>query len=108
MSELNQAKAEAAKEEGQLRVLLSSASFNDQIQTLIDELAATGKEFTSTDLRVLAAERDLPFPSHPNAWGAAMSKAARRKAIRPTGRYVKSPFVSCHSAVVAVWVGGEA
>ena len=98
---------EALKDEGQARVLGNSPAFREQVRALIIEYARRGEPFTSTDLRAAAAVRGIAEPSHPNAWGAAFTSAAKLGIIEKTGDYEKSPVPTCHAAIVALWVGKE-
>ena len=104
--ESNASEAERLKIEGQELVAANAADvFRVGVRQIICAIARSGREFTGVEVRDRAKVIGLAPPQHPNAWGAAMGGAARDGIIRATGAYVKSPVVSRHSAVVAVWVG---
>ena len=59
-------------------------------------------EFTGEDLRVWLQSYDI-FPLHPNAWGALISTAVKRKLIVPTGSYTQMKSRSSHARKTAVY-----
>ena len=75
------------------------------VSMVISDLARVGVTFTGDNVRQVAAAKNVPEPHHPNAWGAAISAAAKAKRIRKTGRYLPSAIASRHGAMVAEWVG---
>lgn len=96
---------EAAKEAGTALVIENNKRFSEAVKALIAEFAAKPDEFTSTDVRLRAAELGIPEPSHPNAWGACFFAAAKAGIIEKTGEYKPSAFEKSHAAIVAIWKG---
>lgn len=74
---------------------------------VIATLARRSEPFTGDDVRAEALARLLGQPSHPNAWGAAMSAARKRGLIEAVG-YTASTQVSRHGAIVRQWRGANA
>ena len=74
------------------------------VARVIAMLARRAEPFTGDDVRAQALERSLGQPSHPNAWGAAMSTASKRGVIQAVG-YAASTQVSRHGAIVRQWRG---
>ena len=77
------------------------------IARVIALLARQAETFTNDDVRAQALERSLGEPTHPNAWGAAMSTARKRGVIQAVG-YTASTQVSRHGAIVRQWRGADA
>ena len=77
------------------------------VARVIAMLARRAEPFTGDDVRAQALERSLGQPSHPNAWGAAMSTASKRGVIQAVG-YTASTQVSRHGAIVRQWRGADA
>lgn len=69
------------------------------VDALIARYAATGRPFSSNDLR-----DQLPEGIRPGAIGGRYSYAAKRGLIRPVG-YVASTDPKTHSHPVRVWQG---
>lgn len=67
----------------------------------IEQLAATGEEFTAYDL---VTRLDVPEPPHPNHWGRRLQIASRRGVIAKV-RYCRSHRRTVAGSAVAVWVG---
>ena len=102
---LDPEESERRKAEGQRIVTANEREhWKMRIALVIDGLRRRGLPFTGDDVRERAAARGIPEPHHPNAYGAAMTAAARKGRIQKTGRYVKSSIPSRHAAVVAEWV----
>lgn len=93
---------DARKAEGQDSVATNNEDWLNQVLSAISFLAASGKEFTVEDVRHFC--NGLGHPTHPNAWGAAFSRAARQGLIVRTG-YRKNGLPSAHARVVATWKG---
>ena len=98
----NLAEGQRRKEAGIEQVLSNGAAFKDQVRILIRIVARRGLEFTNDDVRALASELGVEEPHHPNAWGAAVSSAAKAGEIERVG-YRKSAAISRHAGLVAVW-----
>ena len=94
---------EEAKQEGQHRVTENQqAEWKADVAVIIEQLARRPNGFTGDDVRELASTAGIGEPTHPNAWGAAMSAAAKRGLIQAVG-YERSAMPSRHAAVVRVW-----
>lgn len=92
---------ELLKEQGTSRAdQAADAMWKQLADAAIDRLAASGKPFTTDDVRELG----VPDPSSPKAWGARMLSAAKSGRIRRVG-YQPSRRPSVHAHPVAVWVG---
>lgn len=65
----------------------------------IEHFAASGRVFSSDDVRTL-----VPDPRSPRAWGARFHMAATRGRIVPAG-FVKSAKAGNRSAPVRLWRG---
>lgn len=91
------------KEAGTALVRANSGLWKDKAAAVIEQLAARKSEFTSDDLRDFATKCGLEDPHHVNAWGAAMSAAAKRNVIQATGRFIRSNRPDAHSRMVGVW-----
>lgn len=78
------------------------AAWMEAATCVLESLANRGSEFTSDDLRRECDAKWVCEPSHPNAWGAVFSKAAKAGLIERIG-YRKSTLPSAHARVVAVW-----
>jgi hypothetical protein len=71
----------------------------------IDQLAATGADFTSEDVVALVGlPRGKPGTNRNNAVGAAFSGAARRGVIREVGR-TNASRPALHARRLTVWRG---
>lgn len=78
-------------------------SFCDTITGIIAALVMVKATITSDDVRNAAAIAGVERPNHPNAWGAAMTSAARKGFIEKTGEYTKSKTKTRNSGLIAVW-----
>lgn len=77
------------------------------VARVIATLGGRGEPFTNDDVRAEADQRLLGEPTHPNAWGAAMSSARKRGLIKSVG-YTASTQISRHGAIVRQWRGADA
>lgn len=67
----------------------------------IEELAATGREFTTDDVWLAIAPEDKPREMR--ALGAVIVKARRDGVIESTGRYAPSTIPECHRRPKLTW-----
>lgn len=77
------------------------------IRSTIEMLAATGKQFTSDDVRA-SLDRDpqtkpLIDAVHPNAIGASFNAIKSQGIIEPCG-YSKSKRPEAHARIIRVWI----
>jgi len=91
------------KKRGQMLVSANAGDWKDLALDVIRDLAQHHAEFTADEVRQAAQALQLPEPHHPNAWGAAMSTAARRTYIVDTGRSRKSQQASANSRKLTIW-----
>lgn len=92
---------ENRKAEGQAKVTENNEAWMEMAINSIRLVASGQLPFTVEELRAF-----LPAPSHPNAWGAAFSAAAKQGLIVRTG-YAKNKLASAHGRVVATWRGAK-
>jgi hypothetical protein len=64
--------------------------------------ASLPMEFTGEDVRK-AFEKEGRFPEHPNAWGALMNTASKRRIIEKTGNYTQMKMEQSHARETALW-----
>lgn len=95
---------EARKAEGQELVAANNADWLDTVDYAILCHANSGRTFTVEDVRIRCRGVALPEPKHPNAWGAAFSRAAKQGLIERVG-YQKNRLASAHSRIVSTWRG---
>lgn len=69
----------------------------------IRAMAATGKEFTASDLTALGVDT----PDHPSRWGSVFAKAKQLKLIRKVG-YGTSKREGRNGGSCAIWQGVDA
>lgn len=69
---------------------------------LSDYVKASDEAFTSEDVRVYAAGRELPEPPHLRAWGGVFQRAARQGLIVKDG-HTTARAVHVHCSIVALW-----
>ena len=93
---------EQLKEEGTNRVLSHNGEWKESVRSVLLEVIKSGRQFTSDDLRIACEARHLPPPRHHNAWGAAMSAAAKAGLIVKV-QYRKSQLAPAHARIIAVW-----
>ena len=95
---------EQLKQEGCAVVAFNAGPlWNRAVDECIAECALAFDEFTYDDVRRLAAQRGIPEPHHPNAWGARMHAAARHGICRMTGRRRRSLRGIAHARQVEIW-----
>lgn len=95
--------AQQAAQRGMARALPDEEdAWRLRYERAVCDLAASGREFISDDLRAIAG--DPPAWVHPNAAGAIVSRLAKLGVIRCVG-YGRSARVVGHSNVVRRWVG---
>ena len=70
-------------------------------KTVVQHLAASGREFTPDDIWTAGLER----PREARALGPVMMWAVRTKVIEPTGAWRNSTQKSQHATPVRVWRG---
>lgn len=96
---------EARKAEGQEQVAEHNEAWMDYVTSAIACFAKSGIEFTSEDVRTYCGTwAAFSSPKHPNAWGAAFSRAAKQGLIERVG-YQKNRLASAHSRIVSTWRG---
>lgn len=84
------------------KVSLNNNSFMDRaIQQLrywvdIGNARQMIDEFTGEDMRIWLQAVDI-VPAHPNAWGALISTAVKRKIIVGTEKYVSMKSIKSHA-----------
>ncbi len=61
-----------------------------------------GREVTGEDIRFRCEQRSLR-PHHPNAWGALVNTAVRRKLLIPTDKFVSMKDKSSHARMTRVY-----
>lgn len=103
------AEAKALRDAGFAQVLDAfTASLMDHVVLAIHRLARSGAPFTSDDVYArLRPEARAALAAHPNAIGALMQQAARRREIQKTGAYVQSTRPERRAGTVAVWRGED-
>jgi len=93
-------RAQALKEEGIARTLAAErAAWKADVTAAVMRIRP-GTEFTSQTVQRMVNRE----PHHPNCWGATINGIAKQGLCRGTGRYIKSERVSCHAAVIQVWI----
>ena len=99
--ELGQALAEQGMATADLN---ADRAWRSRVDDAIALLAAGAGDFTAEDVRALAG--DPPAGTSPNAMGALLHAAARRRWIRRIG-YRPARRPSLHAHPIAVWIGWE-
>lgn len=78
------------------------AKADEALRLFAAGMRASGKAFTSEDVRNSIVAAFVPQPPHLRAWGAVFQRAARAGLITKAG-IVESRAAHCHCAHVASW-----
>lgn len=89
------------RDQGRRDVAAHRAARMSVIHEALRALAARKEFLTCDDLRAEVPPEH--WPDHPNAWGAALTNAARGGLIRFTGRYEHSEISSNRARRIQVW-----
>jgi hypothetical protein len=97
-------KGERLKAEG-MRIVLDNQNEKWTVlaQQLMHAYIYENEPCLMEDARAFALECGLPQPSHPNAWGAAVSGMAKRGEIEMTGQWTKAESVKSHASMYPLW-----
>lgn len=95
---MNSNEGTAARNEAMQRILDNAkeewkAAVMQRIIKLPEGWTGTGE-----DIRLLC-----PPAHHPNAWGAMIGHAVRKKLIKHTGQYCRSKALSSHAAEIRIY-----